>query len=109
MKSTLKGSSTCQLTSMKSTLKGSSTCQLTSLKSTPEGSSTCLLSSVKTAPKSSSTCMLTPQIPALASQWAVFFAKLDLPTDHGLLDTGAQSAVCGRSRWNQIVDLIAKQ
>eukprot|EP00971_Amphidinium_carterae_P251534 4993255-Amphidinium_carterae.1 len=75
-----------------------------------------MLTSVKTAPKSSSTSMLTPrtnmltpQSPVLASQWAVFFAKLDLPTDHGLLDTGAQSAVCGRSRWNQIVDYIAKQ
>eukprot|EP00971_Amphidinium_carterae_P147531 2923798-Amphidinium_carterae.1 len=41
--------------------------------------------------------------------WAVFFARLELPVDHGLIDTGAQSAVCGKQRWQRIVEHLAKQ
>eukprot|EP00971_Amphidinium_carterae_P289645 5751040-Amphidinium_carterae.4 len=44
---------------------------------------------------------------------AVFFARLELPTEcatHcGLIDTGAQSAVCGKQRWSRIIEHISHQ
>eukprot|EP00971_Amphidinium_carterae_P326529 6457382-Amphidinium_carterae.3 len=45
----------------------------------------------------------------LTGYWAAFFARLELPEDYCLIDTGAQSAICGRHCWAIIMEHIAKQ